>query len=106
MSKYNAQKTRGFDSKKEARRADELRLMERAGAIRNLRYQVEYVLIPAQYINGRCVERDCKYRADFVYYDKKSGQLVVEDCKGFKTPEYRIKRKLMLRVYGIRIKET
>lgn len=78
--------------------------MEKAGAIRELKFQVPYTLIPAQYENGKCVERACVYKADFVY--KQNGRLVVEDCKGYRTEVYRIKRKLMLREYGIRIKET
>jgi len=76
--------------------------------ITDLQRQVEYLLIPSQYrnVNGKrvCVERPCKYKADFVYKEK--GQLVVEDVKGFRTPEYVIKRKLMLERYDIVIKEV
>lgn len=93
-----------FDSKKEAARWQELLLLQRAGKISHLNRQVTYTLIPSQYIEGKCVERAVKYVADFVY--KENGNLVVEDTKGLKTPEYVIKRKLMLQVYGIRIKET
>lgn len=93
-----------FDSKKEAARWQELLLLQRAGKISHLNRQVTYELIPSQYIDGKCVERAVKYVADFVY--KKNGRLVVEDTKGMKTPEYVIKRKLMLSVYGIRIKEV
>jgi hypothetical protein len=50
-------------------------------------------------------ENEAYYRADFVYLDKE-GHLVVEDTKGFRTKEYLLKRKLMLLVHGIRIKET
>lgn len=105
--KYHSQKTRldgqVFDSQKEARRYAELRLLERAGQIRNLRRQIKYELIPAQKVNGRIAERACSYIADFVY--EENGQTVVEDVKGFRTKEYLIKRKLMLRVHGIRIRE-
>lgn len=79
-------------------------LLERAGAIQNLRRQVKYELIPSQRIAGKVVERACTYTADFVYQE--NGQDVVEDTKGFKTPEYIIKRKLMLWRYGIRIREV
>ena len=76
----------------------------------DLQKQVTYELIPAHYevINGKrkCIERACTYRADFVYYDVENKQLVVEDSKGFRTKDYIIKRKLMLHVHGIKIKET
>ena len=93
-----------FDSKKEANRYSELLLLERAGAITNLELQVPFELIPNQKINGKVVERACKYVADFCYIE--NGQRVVEDTKGFRTAEYIIKRKLMLYVHGIRIKEV
>lgn len=51
------------------------------------------------------LERSVKYIADFVYTDKATGQTVVEDTKGVRTKEYIIKRKLMLYLHGIRIKE-
>lgn len=108
MSKYHNRKTlfdgKRFDSKKEADRYAELRLMERAGIIHGLKRQVPYVLIPTQYINGKAVERPCVYKADFVYHQ--NDRLVVEDAKGYRTADYVIKRKLMLEKYGIRIKET
>lgn len=94
-----------FDSKKEANRYKELLLLEKAGAIKDLTRQVEFLLIPSQYDNNKCIERKCSYRADFVYFDHK-GQLVVEDAKGVRTPEYIIKRKLMLHVHKIRILEV
>lgn len=93
-----------FDSMKEMNRYAELKLLERAKKIKNLQTQVKYTLIPAQRIDGKVVERECNYIADFVYNDK-SGKLVVEDTKGFRTDTYKIKRKLMLWVHGIRIKE-
>lgn len=103
MNKYGAKKITidgiTFDSKKEANRYCELCLMENAGYITNLQRQVRYTLIPKQ--EG---ERACEYIADFVY--EENGKTVVEDTKGFKTPEYKIKRKLMLYVHGIRIKEV
>ena len=84
--------------------------MQRAGIISDLQTQVTYELIPSHYevVNGKrkCIERACTYRADFVYYDVKNKQLIVEDSKGVRTEVYKIKRKLMLHVHGIKIKET
>ena len=105
-----------FDSKKEARRFAELSLLEKAGAIQDLQRQVKYVLIPAQrepdtvgarggIKKGKTIEKECAYIADFVYKDLTLNETVVEDTKGFKTKDYIIKRKLMLYVHGIRIKE-
>lgn len=109
VSKYRAKKTYvdgiKFDSKKEAKRYQELKLLEKAGQIRDLRLQVPYELIPAQRIDNKVVERACKYIADFVYWDCNKEKLVVEDTKGVKTPEYIIKRKLMLERMHIRITE-
>lgn len=88
-----------FDSRKEANRFYQLRLMERAGEISNLRRQVEYELIPAQKTPAGRAVHPVKYVADFVYDDH--GKTVVEDVKGVKTREFRIKSKLMLWRYGI-----
>ena len=104
MNKYRNKKTGGFDSKKEAKRYADLCLMQQAGEISELRKQVTFLLIPSQYIGGKCVERPCKYIADFVYTHK--GAEIVEDVKGYRDPVYRIKRKLMLKLLGIRIKEV
>lgn len=105
-----------FQSKREANRYQELSLLERVGAIKNLKRQVKYTLIPSQYekiwnpqkkafVRGKCLERECSYVADFVYVDVKSGEVVVEDVKGFRTPEYILKRKMLLYLHDIRIKE-
>lgn len=123
-----------FDSVKEYQRWCELSLLEKAWKVTNLQRQVKFVLIPAQYEpdtigkrggvkRGKLIERECSYIADFVYavpiYTEctdgngavllphlLSGyETVVEDTKGFKTKDYIIKRKLMLHVHGIRIKE-
>ena len=104
-NKYGARKLKApdglvFDSVKEYQRWDELKILQRAGVISKLRRQVTYELIPKQ--KG---ERACNYIADFVYVNDK-GETVVEDCKGYKTEVYRLKKKLMLWVHGIRIKET
>lgn len=104
-----------FDSRKEFRRYEELQLLQQAGEITNLRRQVKFVLIPTQrepskigtrggVKKGKLLERECAYVADFVYLE--NGKTVVEDTKGVKTKDYIIKRKLMLRVYGIRIREV
>ena len=97
-------------SLKERNRAAVLELMQKQGLISGLQKQVVYNLIPAQYgvVDGKkkCIERACTYRADFVYFDELTKQLVVEDTKGIRTTEYVIKRKLMLHEHGIRIKET
>lgn len=104
-----------FDSKKEASRYCELKLLQRAGKIKDLELQKPFELIPAQREpstmtktgkekRGKVIEQSVKYVADFVYIDER-GRIVVEDTKGFRTKDYIIKRKLMLYVYGIRIKE-
>lgn len=108
-NKYNAEKTvyNGieFDSKREANRYAELLILERSGQITGLNRQIRYELIPLQKDeSGKCLERAVSYIADFVYKDI-DGQTVVEDTKGMRTKEYVIKRKLMLYIHGIRIKE-
>lgn len=108
MAKYHNRKVTidgiTYDSRKEARRHSELLLLERAGAIQNLRCQVKFDLLPSQRIGGKVVERPVSYIADFVY--EENGQKIVEDTKGMKTKDYIIKRKLMLWIHGIRIKEV
>lgn len=92
-----------FDSLKEMRRWNELVLLQRAGVISELRRQVAYELVPSVILDGR-KQRPVSYVADFQY--RENGVLVTEDSKGFRTPEYRIKRKLMAHVHGIEIRET
>lgn len=126
-NKYHSRKiTRDgmtFDSVKEYWRYCELSLLEKAGKITNLRRQVKFVLIPAQfeelptdevYKRGErkgmpktklvCVEQPVKYVADFTYTE--NGKRIVEDSKGVKTKDYILKRKMMLYFHGIKIKET
>jgi hypothetical protein len=86
-----------FPSKKEAARWMQLKLLERAGAIRDLTRQVRYTLA----VNGIKV---CDYIADFVYTDGR--QQFVEDTKGFRTAEYKLKAKLMKACHGIEILES
>lgn len=118
-----------FDSRREAARYRELKLLERAGKITDLCLQVRYELIPAAfeevptgevYKRGErkgepkykrvCVEHGVDYIADFVYLE--DGNTVVEDAKGYRDPEsatykvFVLKRKLMLYLHGIRVKEV
>jgi hypothetical protein len=93
-----------FDSKKEYKRWCELALLQKAGQVTDLQRQVKYELIPSQRIDGKVAERACSYVADFVY--RENGKTVVEDTKGFKTKDYIIKRKLMLWVHGIKVREV
>lgn len=116
MAKYNNTKSKGYDSLKEARRAKILKLMEKQGLISDLKEQVKFELIPSQrgMVNGitkgkrvikeGVVEQPISYYADFTYTE--NGEQVVEDVKGFRTEVYRIKKKLMLYIHGIRIKES
>ena len=112
-----------FDSKKEAKRYQELKMLEKAGHITDLKRQAKYVLIPAQYEptsevyakgkekgkpkKGKLIERECTYYADFVYMQ--GGNTIVEDVKGYREGQaynlFVIKRKLMLYVHGIIVKE-
>ena len=105
-NKYGAKKPGSNASRKEHDRAARLRLLQKAGLISDLREQVSFTVIPTQRAaDGKLIEKCTRYVADFVYRDKE-GNTVVEDTKGFRTPEYIMKRKLMLHLYGIRIKET
>ena len=108
QSKYHNQKIeidgQKFDSKHEANRWIELKYMERVGLITDLYRQFPFKLLPGQRRNGKQVERPIYYYADFVY--TQNGELVVEDAKGVKTDVYKIKKKLMLYFFNIRIKEV
>lgn len=100
--KYGANKTEVngivFDSKKEANRYKELLLLLKAGQIGMLQLQVPYEL-------NEGGTHSLKYIADFVYVDAFTGQTVVEDAKGYRTKEYLKKKRLMLKVHGIKIHE-
>lgn len=123
-NKYNAKKVSvdgiEFDSKKEAKRYQELLLLQKAGEIYMLERQKVYELLPAQrepdtvgkrggVIKGKLLERAVEYVADFVYTDK-NGKTIVEDVKGFREggayAVFVLKRKLMLYRYGIKIIEV
>lgn len=128
-SKYHSKKTpcsygHVHDSRTEANRCNVLHQLQQMKKISRLETQKKYVLIPAQRAKGngfytkgknkgkpkpgKVIEKECAYYADFVYY--KDGELIVEDVKGMKKGGayelYKIKRKLMLERYGIRIKEV
>ena len=124
FSKYKAKKTlclheHTHDSKKEAERCDKLHEMQERKEISELEIQREFELIPAQRetvhrvgkkgqpLKDKVVllERPCVYKSDFCYKDA-DGNFVVEDCKGRRTKEYIIKRKLMLYIHHIKIVET
>lgn len=123
-NKLHAEKTNGYASKHEAARAAELRLLERAGKISDLREQVKFVLTPAVWEEipqtgkkgqpikpkRRCVQREMAYFADFCYHDNETGEDVVEDAKGYKGgATYRVfknKAKMMLDKYGILVREV
>lgn len=113
QSKYGNRRTEvdgiRFDSRREAKRWSELKLLEKAGEIRGLKRQVSFELIPEQRAGGKVVERACKYIADFVYFlpiPFGGMEMVVEDAKGVKTDVYKLKKKLMRYVHGIEIKEV
>jgi hypothetical protein len=101
-NKYGAKRKQvdgiNFHSTWEADRYSELRIMEKAGLISQLKLQVKYPLK----VNGAIVSN---YIADFVYYDRERNE-ITEDAKGVKTPEYRLKKKLLLAIYGIEIFES
>lgn len=125
MNKYGNKKiiidSEVFDSKREYYRYMDLKLLETCGAISDLKRQVVYELIPVQRekstkvykkgrkkgqpIEGKIIEKAVTYIADFVYTDTTTGKEVVEDAKGMRTRDYIIKRKLMLYIHGIKIRE-
>lgn len=103
-NKYHAVKTevdgKLFDSKKEAKRFMELKLLERAGKIRDLKRQTNHEII----VKGMVI---CVFRSDFDYWEiQEKEKYVVEDTKGVKTPMYKLKKKLMKAVNNIDILET
>ena len=110
-----------FDSAKEANRYRELDMLEKAGEISDLQRQVKYVLIPeirepdsigarGGKKKGKIIERECAYFADFVYWDERTQKKIVEDVKGFRGggayEVFKIKRKLMMHLFGIKVVEV
>ena len=109
MNKFHAKKVfvdnMVFDSKKEYRRWLDLNLLQKAGMISDLRRQVRFALCDTPYgEDGKALFRGVSYVADFVYVE--NGVTVVEDCKGFRTDAYQIKKKWFFDKYGILIRET
>jgi hypothetical protein len=108
-SKYRNTKTTvdglTFDSKREAGRWFELRNLESAGFIKDLKRQVPIQLFGADDMLRTRTGRKMFYRADFTYHDNKLGVDVVEDAKGFATDVYLIKRAI-LAAQGVEIKES
>ena len=88
-----------FDSMKEARRYSELKLLERAGKIKDLELQPKFELIPTIRREGQKTERKTVYIADFMYKEIGNDKLVVEDTKGYRTDVYLLKKKLFLYKY-------
>jgi hypothetical protein len=97
--KYGNRRANGFDSQREARRHQDLLLLEHAGKIRHLTRQVKFDI----FVNGAKV---CAYTADFTYFDNETNEHVVEDAKGYATTVYRLKKKLMKAVFDITIREV
>lgn len=111
-----------FDSKDEIRRYNELLILKKAGEIHDLKYHEQFELLPAQYEtverygkNGKrlkdglkLVERAAVYTSDFSYYLTATGEKIVEDvkCEKTKTEAYVLRRKLVYKIYGIKIKEV
>ena len=126
-NKYNAKKTISedhetgeqitLDSKKEAERYEELKILLKIGEIKDLKRQVRFPLTEevrepdtvgarGGIHKGKIILRASSYVADFVYTDVKTGDRVVEDAKGFRTKEYELKKKMMYEKYKIIIKEV
>ena len=121
MTKYRSLKTEVdgivFDSRKEAHYYLIYKSKQEAGEISNLRMQVPYELIPAVYrdvekqlktktkIITKCIQRPVSYVADFVFTDN-TGKEHIVDVKGFRTKEYKLKKKMMLAFNGIEIEEV
>ena len=107
-NKYRNVKTKidgiTFDSKREAERYCELRLLQRGGMITDLQLQPRFLIQPSYKKNGKTV-RSIEYVADFMYRDK-SGNTVVEDAKGMKTDVYKLKKKLVEYKYDLTINEV
>ncbi len=103
VSKYGAVPTIvdnvRFASKREATHYGYLKILEQRGKIRDLELQPRYRLE----INGELI---CTYVADFKYFDVAWNAVMIEDCKGFKTPAYILKKKLMKAIHGIEIREV
>lgn len=112
MSKYYSRKVIidgiKFDSKKEGNRYLELKLLLKAGKIRDLELQKKFELQEKYKINGKTI-RAISYIADFTYWDNEKNEMIVEDVKGGKATQtqiYKLKKKIFMYRYGIEIKEV
>lgn len=101
-----------WDSESEYQRWCELKLLEKKGEISELIRQVPYhfdVIVAHPEDWDICQRSNMTYVADFTYYDYFGGTFrgfVVEDSKGYRTREYKKKKMMMKKIYGIDIKET
>ena len=99
-----------FDSTRESKRYEELKLLERAGKIKDLEVQPVFILVKSVKFNGdKKATPAMRYTADFRYYDIEKGEVVVEDVKSSATAkltDYRMRRHLMLAIHGIEVLET
>ena len=84
-----------FDSKKEGNRYKELKLLEKAGIIDNLKLQVPFEVQPSFKYKNKTISA-ITYIADFVYFDNEKNKMIIEDTKGMKTEVYKLKRKMMM----------
>lgn len=108
--KYGAKKTTvdgiKFDSKAESKRYEELKLLEKAGKIKDIVLQPKFTLQPS-FTKGDKKYQAIKYKADFAYYDIEECKQVIEDVKGYKTKEYLIKKKMFEYVFpDLELKEV
>ena len=110
MTKYRNKKLTtpdgSFDSQREYKRWCELKLLQKAGKISQLQRQVKFELLPSQQRDDGTKERPVAYILDFKYMDLEKGYYVYEDSKGMKTQAWILKRKLMLYIHGISVRET
>lgn len=100
-NKYGAKKTTidniVFDSMKEARRYEQLKILQNAGKISELELQPSYAIV----LNDHKV---CVVKLDFEYLDHATGQYITEDAKGLDTPVSKLKRKLVMAVHGVDVR--
>ena len=95
-----------FHSKKEANRYMELKLLQSQGLIYGLELQPKFSWETTYSANGRSLTRQHSYRADFSYYDcVEISRAIIEDVKGYRTAEYKRKKKIVEHLYEIKIKE-
>ena len=108
MNKYHNKKIivdgYKFDSIKEANYYNQLKLLQRAGLIRDLELQRTFILQPSFKLNNK-TRRNITYKADFTYFSNEDNKIHVIDIKGFKTDVYNIKKKMFEYKYGIEIEE-